>query len=163
MAADRMSSGEAMKKVLRIIGGYRVLLLLSIILAAVSVILQLYVPILFGRAIDGIIAKGQVKFSLVSGYLRQILLWVLIAAAATWVMNLINNRLTYQIIRDIRARAIRQLQVLPLSYLDAHSAGDIVSRIIADTDQLSDGLLLGFSQLFSGVLTIFYLGLYVFN
>ncbi|MCH3905831.1 MAG: ABC transporter ATP-binding protein/permease [Lactobacillus sp.] len=154
MAADRMSSGEAMKKVLRIIGGYRVLLLLSIILAAVSVILQLYVPILFGRAIDGIIAKGQVKFSLVSGYLRQILLWVLIAAAATWVMNLINNRLTYQIIRDIRARAIRQLQVLPLSYLDAHSAGDIVSRIIADTDQLSDGLLLGFSQLFSGVLTI---------
>lgn len=163
MAGDRMSSGQALKKVLQIIGGYRVLLIFSILLAGVSVVLQLYVPILFGRAIDGIIARGRVDFGLVAAYLRQILVWVLIAAAATWVMNLINNRLTYQIVRDIRARAIRQLQVLPLSYLDAHSAGDIVSRIIADTDQLSDGLLLGFSQLFAGVLTILATLIFMFS
>lgn len=163
MAGDRMSSGQALKKVLQIIGGYRVLLIFSVLLAGVSVVLQLYVPILFGRAIDGIIARGRVDFDLVAAYLRQILVWVLIAAAATWLMNLINNRLTYQIVRDIRARAIRQLQVLPLSYLDAHSAGDIVSRIIADTDQLSDGLLLGFSQLFAGVLTILATLIFMFS
>ncbi len=152
--AKQPSGRETFGKVMRFIGRYRILLIASILLAAVTVVLQLYVPILFGDAIDGIIAEGAVDFSTVSYYLKRILLVVILASAAQWIMNLINNRMTYRVVRDIRARAIRQIQVTPLSYLDSHSSGDIVSRVIADVDQLSDGLLLGFSQLFSGVITI---------
>jgi ATP-binding cassette subfamily B multidrug efflux pump len=154
MNGDRAGSAATFRKVMKFIGKYRILLVLSIILAAVSVILQLYIPILFGNAIDGILAKGKVDFTAVSYYLGRILILAVLAAAATWVMNMINNRMTYRVVQDIRAKAIRQIQVLPLSALDGHSAGDIVSRIIADVDQLSDGLLLGFTQLFSGVITI---------
>ncbi len=137
-----------------IIGRYRLLLFISIILAAVSVISQLYVPIIFGRAIDQIVGPGKVNFPAIGQDLVQILILVIVSAAATWLMGLINNKLTYRTVQDIREKAIRQLQLLPLSYLDQHPSGDIVSRIIADTDQLSDGLLLGFSQLFSGLITI---------
>lgn len=151
---DTATNGETLKKVLKIIGRYRILLLLSIILAGITVVLQLYIPILFGNAIDGIIAEKRVDFGLVSEYLKQILVLVIISAVVTWVMNLINNRLTYRTVRDIRSSAIRQIQNLPLSYLDGHSTGDIVQRVIADVDQLSDGLLLGFTQLFSGIITI---------
>lgn len=154
MEGDQVSSVDTFKKVLKYIGRYRFLLLLSIILAAVSVILQLYVPILFGDGIDGIIAAKKVDFGIVGYYMSRILVLVLISAAATWLMNVINNRLTYKVVQDIRSRAIRQIQVLPLSYLDGHSTGDIVSRVIADVDQFSDGLLLGFTQLFSGVIMI---------
>lgn len=150
----KMDSWQAMKQLLPIIGRYRLLLFISIILAAVSVILQLYVPIIFGRAIDQIVGTGKVDFPAIGQDLVQILILVLVSASATWLMGLINNKLTYRTVQDIREKAIRQLQLLPLSYLDQHPSGDIVSRIIADTDQLSDGLLLGFSQLFSGMITI---------
>lgn len=152
--AESVSSAETLRKVLAVIGTYRILLLMSIFLAAVSVILQLYIPILFGDAIDGILAEGYVDFQMVRSFLIRILFLVVATAAATWVMNLINNRLAYRTVRDIRAKVIRQIQILPLSYLDGHSTGDIVQRVIADTDQLSDGLLLGFTQLFSGIVTI---------
>ncbi|WP_270849897.1 ABC transporter ATP-binding protein [Lactobacillus delbrueckii] len=150
----KMASWQAMKQLLPIIGRYRLLLFISIILAAVSVISQLYVPIIFGRAIDQIVGPGKVNFPAIGQDLVQILILVIVSAAATWLMGLINNKLTYRTVQDIREKAIRQLQLLPLSYLDKHPSGDIVSRIIADTDQLSDGLLLGFSQLFSGLITI---------
>ncbi|MDA3848326.1 ABC transporter ATP-binding protein [Lactobacillus delbrueckii] len=150
----KMASWQAMKQLLPIIGRYRLLLFISIILAAVSVIFQLYVPIIFGRAIDQIVGPGKVDFPAIGQALVQILILVIVSAAATWLMGLINNKLTYRTVQDIREKAIRQLQLLPLSYLDQHPSGDIVSRIIADTDQLSDGLLLGFSQLFSGLITI---------
>lgn len=150
----KMASWQAMKQLLPIIGRYRLLLFISIILAAVSVIFQLYVPIIFGRAIDQIVGPGKVDFPAIGQDLVQILILVIVSVAATWLMGLINNKLTYRTVQDIREKAIRQLQLLPLSYLDQHPSGDIVSRIIADTDQLSDGLLLGFSQLFSGLITI---------
>lgn len=150
----KMASWQAMKQLLPIIGRYRLLLFISIILAAISVISQLYVPIIFGRAIDQIVGPGKVNFPAIGQDLVQILILVIVSAAATWLMGLINNKLTYRTVQDIREKAIRQLQLLPLSYLDQHPSGDIVSRIIADTDQLSDGLLLGFSQLFSGLITI---------
>ncbi|MHC6159455.1 ABC transporter ATP-binding protein [Lactobacillus delbrueckii] len=150
----KMASWQAMKQLLPIIGRYRLLLFISIILAAVSVIFQLYVPIIFGRAIDQIVGPGKVDFPAIGQDLVQILILVIVSAVATWMMGLINNKLTYRTVQDIREKAIRQLQLLPLSYLDQHPSGDIVSRIIADTDELSDGLLLGFSQLFSGLITI---------
>ena len=148
------TSMQTLKKVMKVIGHYRILLVGSILLAALTVVLQLYIPILFGDAIDGIVKKGQVDFPLVLGYLKKILSLVIISSIATWLMNVMNNRLTYRTVRDIRAKAIRQIQEVPLSYLDARSDGDIVQRIIADTDQISDGLLLGFNQLFSGIITI---------
>lgn len=150
----KTGSMETFKKVLHFIGRYRFLLMTSIMLAAVSVILQLYVPILFGNAIDEIIARNQVHFSKMWHYLWQILILAALSGAASWVMNLINNRMTYRTVQDIRTKAILHIQVLPLSYLDKHSTGDIISRVIADADTLSDGLLLGFTQLFSGVVTI---------
>ncbi|MGN8817586.1 ABC transporter ATP-binding protein [Oribacterium sp. HCP28S3_H8] len=148
------SSMETLRKVMEVIGKYRILVLLSILLAAISVILQLYIPVLFGDAIDTILGAKQVRFDLLMPYLVRIAGLVVAASFATWVMNLTNNRLTYRTVRDIRAKAIRQMQVLPLSTLDAHSTGDLVQRVIADVDQLSDGLLLGFTQFFSGIITI---------
>ena len=152
-----------MKKLFKYIGKYWILLILSIILAGISVVLQLYVPVLFGNAIDEIVAAHNVDFTQMWLYLKQILLFVVIAAAAIWIMNLINNRMTYHIVQDIRSQAIRHIQKLPLSYLDQHSTGDIVSRIIADTDILSDGLLLGFTQLFSGVVTVVVTLIFMFS
>ncbi|MDO4621082.1 MAG: ABC transporter ATP-binding protein, partial [Lachnospiraceae bacterium] len=154
---------DTLKKLLRIIGNYRFLLLLSVLLAALSVVLQLYIPNLFGDAIDHIAAEGKVNFDGVQFYLIRILVYTMIAAAAVWVMNLVNNRLTYRTVRDLRAKAIRQIEILPLSYLDSHSTGDVVQRIIADTDQLSDGLLMGFQQLFSGVITIVVTLIFMFS
>ena len=153
-AQQKNSSMEILWKVLRFIGRYRFLLILSIVLASASVILQLYVPILFGDTIDEIVGEGQVNFDSMWYYLSRILVMVIVSGAATWIMNIINNRMTYNTVRDIRAKAIRHIQELPLSYLDQHSTGDIISRVIADTDILSDGLLLGFTQLFSGIVTI---------
>lgn len=153
MKGDKADGGKTFAKVLKYIGRYRVLLFLSVALAAISVVLTLYAPILFGDAIDEITEKG-VNFELVKYYLVRVLVVIVLTSIATWLMNIINNRLTYRVVQDIRAKAIRQIQVLPLSYLDAHSTGDIVGRMIADVDQLSDGLLLGFTQLFSGLITI---------
>ena len=153
-AQQKNNSMEILWKVLRFIGRYRFLLIVSSVLASASVILQLYVPILFGDAIDEIVGEGQVNFDSMWYYLSRILVMVIVSGAATWIMNIINNRMTYNTVRDIRAKAIRHIQELPLSYLDQHSTGDIISRVIADTDILSDGLLLGFTQLFSGIVTI---------
>ncbi|MFN2927461.1 ABC transporter ATP-binding protein [Lachnospiraceae bacterium YH-ros2228] len=149
------SSMEVLKKVLRVISHYRFLLLLSVILAAVTVVLQLYIPILFGNAIDLVLGPGKVRFQPMRSLFLRILILILLTAVLTWLMNLINNRLTYRTVQDIRSKAIRKIQTLPLSYLDSHSTGDIVQRVIADVDQLSDGLLLGFTQLFSGLVMIF--------
>ena len=149
-----VNSAEVLKKLLARIAKYRLLLVLSIILAAATVVLQLYVPILFGDAIDEIVAAHAVRFDAMWAYLRRILVFAAVSGVTGWVMSLINNRMTYRVVQDIRAQSIRHIQRLPLAYLDRHSSGDIVSRIIADADILSDGLLLGFTQLFSGVVTI---------
>jgi len=157
MSSSSVFKGESLRtlrKVLRVIGRYRFLLLGSMLLAGLTVALQLYVPVLFGEAIDRILGPGQVDFSALGALLLRILILTAAAALGSWVMNVINNRLAFRTVRDIRSRAIRRIQRLPLSWLDSHSTGDLVQRVIADTDQLSDGLLLGFTQLFSGVVTI---------
>ena len=142
------------KKVLHYLKPYRGLVLLSILLSAVTVSLTLYVPVLIGRTIDHIIGPGRVDFPAVLDLLLRIGIIVGITAVVQWLVNTINNRITYQVIRDVRSRAFRRLQVLPLHYLDSHPTGEIVSRVIADVDQFADGLLLGFSQLFTGAVTI---------
>lgn len=154
---------EVLIKILKLIGKYKIFLALSIILAGISVVLQLYVPILFGKAIDEIVAEHNVNFGRMVYYLEQIIVFAVVSALATWVMNLFNNRMTFRIVQDIRSKSIKHIQKLPLSYLDSHSTGDIVSRIIADADILSDGLLLGFTQLFSGVITIIATLIFMFS
>ncbi len=149
-----MNNKQVLFKLFHFIGKYKFVLIISILLAITSVILQLYVPILFGNAIDEIISVGNVNFDAMGIYLQKIIICVIIASLAIWIMNMLNNRMTYRIVEDIRTLAIRRIEHMPLSYLDSHSTGDIVSRIIADTDILSDGLLLGFTQLFSGIVTI---------
>lgn len=143
-----------LKKVLRYIRRYSFFVGLSVVLAAVSVAATLYIPILTGDAVDHIIGPGNVDFSAIFSILVQIGVIIGIAALAQWVMSLINNRITYRVVRDIRNEAFRKLQKLPLSYIDSHPAGEIVSRVIADVDQFADGLLMGFTQLFTGVITI---------
>ena len=147
-------NGKTLKKLWDHIAKFRVLLILSVLMAGVTVVLQLYVPILFGDAIDNILAAGKVDFAMVGFYLKRVVILAVLSGLTGWVMSVINNRMTYRVVQDIRAQSIRHIQHLPLSYLDKHSSGDIVSRIIADADILSDGLLLGFSQLFSGIVTI---------
>ena len=157
------NSMEVLIKILKLIGKYKIFLALSIILAGISVVLQLYVPILFGKAIDEIVAEHNVDFGRMVYYLEQIIVFAVVSALATWIMNLFNNRMTFRIVQDIRSKSIKHIQKLPLSYLDSHSTGDIVSRIIADADILSDGLLLGFTQLFSGVITIIATLIFMFS
>lgn len=148
------SSKNILVKVLNYIGKYKIFLFFSIILAAVSVILTLYIPILTGRAVDCIIGPGEVDFSGIMDILKRMVVIIIATAAVQWLMNTCNNKIAYQVVRDVRDEAFKKLQVLPLSYIDAHSHGDIVSRVIADVDQFSDGLLMGFTQLFTGVVTI---------
>ncbi|MBQ3279355.1 MAG: ABC transporter ATP-binding protein [Clostridia bacterium] len=142
------------KKVLQYLRPYRALVAASILLSAAAVAGTLYIPVLVGRAIDRIIGPGQVDLEAVGKLLTTIGIIAGATAGIQWLNNTINNRITYQVIRDVRSRAFRRLQVLPLSYLDAHPTGEIVSRVIADVDQFADGLLLGFSQLFTGAATI---------
>ena len=148
------TSFQTLGKVLKFIGKYKILLVFSIVLSIVAAILQLYVPILFGAAIDTVIKQGEVHYSQLLSVLMNIGICIAVASISLWVMNLINNRLTYQTVKEIRAKAMRHIQHIPLSYLDVHSTGDIVQSVIADVDQLSDGLLLGFTQLFTGIVTI---------
>ena len=143
-----------LKKVLYYVGRYRVHLAFSIILAAASVAFTLYIPVLAGRAIDEIIGAGRVNFSALTPYLYTIAILAIVSAAAQWVMNTLNNRITFRVVRDIRNVAMEKIQILPLSYIDSRPAGETVSRIIADADQFADGLLMGFTQLFTGVVTI---------
>lgn len=151
---DHRSNQEILKKVLDHIGKYKIFLLLSIVLAAISVILTLYIPILTGQAVDCILGPGAVDFDGIWAILKEMAVIIIITAAVQWLMNTCNNKIAYQVVRDVRDEAFKKLQILPLKYIDGHSHGDIVSRIIADVDQFSDGLLLGFTQLFTGVVTI---------
>ncbi|MGN0975344.1 MAG: ABC transporter ATP-binding protein [Gemmiger sp.] len=152
MAAEKTKG--TLRRVLRQIRPYGGYILLSILCAAVSVAAQLYVPVLTGRAIDGMLGAGQVDFALLVITARDILLATVASAVAQWLLAACNNRVTFCVSRDLRNAAMRKLQDLPLSWLDAHPSGDLVSRMIADVDTFSDGLLMGFTQLFTGVLTI---------
>ena len=151
---DHRSNKDIMKKVLDHIGKYKFFLLFSIVLAAVSVVLTLYIPILTGQAVDCILGPGAVDFDGIWAILKKMAVTIVITAAVQWLMNTCNNKIAYQVVRDVRDEAFKKLQILPLKYIDGHSHGDIVSRIIADVDQFSDGLLLGFTQLFTGIVTI---------
>lgn len=143
-----------LKKLLSYIKKYTPLIILSLIFAAVSSILTLYVPILTGRAVDCIVSAGNVNFAGIFRVIRQIIIVILLTAAAQWLMNICNNRITYQVVRDMRMDAFSKIEILPLKYLDAHSYGELVSRVIADADQVAEGLLMGFTQLFTGIITI---------
>ena len=147
MKGEKAQKGT-LKKVLRYIRPYWPLVALSILLAAVTVAASLYIPILTGNG------PGQVDFAGIFKILVEICVIIAIAALAQWLMSLFNNRITYRVVRDIRNKAFDQLQKLPLKYLDGHPTGQIVSRVIADVDQFADGLLMGFTQLFTGVITI---------
>lgn len=157
------STASALRKLSPFIGRYWVGLAASIVLAGAMVVLQLYVPILFGDAIDLMVGEGRVSFEDIASYTGRIIMLVCISAVCTYFMNLINNRITFGIVREIRSKAIEHVQRVPLSYLDSHSTGDIVSRITTDTEVLSDGLLLGFTQLFSGVITVFVTLFFMFS
>lgn len=142
------------KRILRYLKPYMPLIVLSLISAAATTLLSLYVPILAGNAIDYIIGPGNVDFDSIAGVLTKMAVVILLAAFFQWIMNVINNHITYSVVKDIRKKAFDHIQSLPLSYLDTKQYGDFVSRIIADTDQFSDGLLMGFSQFFTGIVMI---------
>jgi ATP-binding cassette, subfamily B, multidrug efflux pump len=151
---QKKNNKETMKRVLKYIRKYTPALVLSLLLAGLTVLLTLYIPILTGNAVDLIIGKGQVDMPGIFAIMIKIAIVMIITAAGQWVMNTCNNYITYHVIRDIRTDAFAKLEILPLKYLDAHAYGDIVSRVVADVDTFADGLLMGFTQLFTGVLTI---------
>ena len=150
--AKKMEAGQTqtLKKVLHYMKPYRFFLLLSVILAAITVASTLYLPLLIGKAVDCIVGKGNVNFDGLIAVLIKMAVMIGITALAQWIMNVCNNKLTYQIVRDIRNEAFEKIEVLPLKYIDGHAHGEIVSRVIADVDQFADGLLMGFTQLFTG-------------
>ena len=145
---------QTMKRILHYIRPHTGLVILSLILSVLTVGLTLYIPILTGRGVDYIVGEGQVDFSGLMAVITGIVISISITALAQWIMNHINNKITYRIVKDLRIQAFNHLQELPLSYVDRHSSGDLISRIVTDIDQFSDGLLLGFTQLFTGVATI---------
>jgi ATP-binding cassette subfamily B multidrug efflux pump len=149
-----MSNKKTLKKVFAYIGRYRIHVIMSLIFAALSVGMTLYLPILNGKAIDLIVAKGLVEFSGIIDILIKIGILVGLTSLCQWLMNILNNKVTYLVVKDIRETAFDKITNLPLSYLDSHQHGDIISRIVTDVDQFADGLLLGFSQLFTGLLSI---------
>ncbi len=150
----KANTGTTVKKVLLRIKRYWFFLILSILMAAVTVASSLYVPILIGNAIDYIIGPQNVEFKAITAILSEVGIVIAITALSQWIMNICNNKITYHVTRDIRDEAIEKIEVLPLKYIDGHSYGEVVSRVIADVDQFADGLLMGFTQFFSGVLTI---------
>ena len=149
-----MKNKTVFKRVIAVIGRSKLLLFLSLILSVASVILSLYIPVLAGRAIDGIKLHGNVDFEVIKKCLFGILICAIVGGVLQWVMNIINNRIAYNTVRDIRSKAFSHMQTLPMAFADSHPYGDIVSRITADAEQFADGLILGFSQLFTGVVTI---------
>ena len=152
--ADNKSRGAVLRKILLRVRRYWPAMILSLVMATVYVAMTLYIPILAGQAIDCIIDMGRVDFAAIQGVLVTILICAAVAALSQWGMNEMNNRVTFRVTRDVRDEAFRHIQVLPLSYLDKHAQGDTVSRIISDVDTFADGLLMGFTQLFTGLLTI---------
>lgn len=151
---DKKKNKGTLKKVFSYIGKYKYFLILSMLFAAVTVGLTLYAPILVGKAIDCIIGKGNVDFVNMKSILIKVAVIVVSTALIQWLMNVCNNKITYNVSRDLRKKAFEKIEILPFSYIDTHSKGDIVSRVITDVDQLSDGLLMGFTQFFTGVITI---------
>lgn len=149
-----MKKKNTMRRLLRYLKKYWLLLILSLLFAALTVAMTLYLPILIGQAVDLIVAPGQVEFSAIARLLLKMGILIGATALSQWIMNACNNRITYRTVRDIRSDAFARLEILPLRYIDAHSYGEIVSRMIADVDQFADGLLMGFTQFFTGVLTI---------
>lgn len=145
---------QTLKKVLRYMKRYWFFLGISIVLAAITVASTLYLPLLIGEAVDFIVRKGNVDFAGVFAVLKKMGVVIGVTALAQWIMNVCNNKMTYQIVRDIRNEAFQKIEVLPLKYIDGHAHGEIVSRLVADVDQFADGLLMGFTQLFTGVITI---------
>ena len=145
---------KTLQRIMEYMKPYRFLIFASLVLAVISVALTLYVPILTGQGVDCIISKGNVDFARLISIIKTIVICIVLTAAAQWLMNHINNQITYKIGKDLRIQAFEHLQKLPLSYVDAHSSGDLISRIVTDIDQFTDGLLLGFTQLFTGVITI---------
>lgn len=154
MEDKKIKQTETLKKVFRRLGKYRIFVVLSILLAALTVALTLYIPKLTGKAVDFILTQGQVNFAGVFRVMLQIGICTLITALAQWIMNICNNKMTYQVVQDVRNEAFRKIEMLPLKYIDGHPYGEVVSRVIADVDQFADGLLMGFTQLFTGVATI---------
>lgn len=151
---DKKKNKGTLKKVFSYIGKYKYFLILSMFFAAVTVGLTLYAPILVGKAIDCIIGKGNVDFVNMKSILIKVAVIIVSTALIQWLMNVCNNKITYNVSRDLRKKAFEKIEILPFSYIDTHSKGDIVSRVITDVDQLSDGLLMGFTQFFTGVITI---------
>lgn len=151
---DKTGQRQTLGKVLHYIKKYWFYLAASILMATVTVALTLYLPILTGRVIDLVIGKGQVDYTGVFEILKKMAVIIALTAAAQWIMNVCNNKMTYRIVQDIRNEAFRRIEILPLKYIDAHSYGEVVSRVIADVDQFADGLLMGFTQFFTGVITI---------
>ena len=154
MGKNKKDKQSTLVQVLQYIKKYHLLLVLSIILALISVIFTLYIPIVVGNAIDEMIEPGQVNFPIIRNLLVQVVGFAILVAISQWLMNTINNKVTFHVIQDIRNEAFEKIQSLPLKYIDGHSYGEIVSRMIADVDQFADGLLMGFTQLFTGVITI---------
>ena len=156
MAEQKKKKAErgTLKKVLRYIKKYWFFVAASLAFAALTVAFTLYIPILTGRAIDQIVGPGEVAFDEIRAVLWTIVFVIALTAVSQWLMNLCNNRITYRVIRDIRRDAFAKIEILPLKYIDSHSYGEVVSRVIADVDQFADGLLMGFTQLFTGVMTI---------
>lgn len=157
------TKSKTMKKVMHYIGKYWFFLICSILCAAVTVTLTLYIPILTGDVIDCILEPGKVYFDLIFPILKKMGIVILLTALSQWVMSVCNNRIAYHVVQDIRRDAFNKIQILPLKYLDAHPYGEVVSRVIADVDQFSDGLIMGFTQLFTGVITIFGTLLFMFR
>ncbi len=147
-------NNDTIKKVLKYIKKYRISVILSLFFAAVTVVLTLYLPILTGDAVDYMIGKGQVDFEKLAGLIGRMAVIICATGISQWIMNICNNKITYKVVKDIREDAFSKMEILPLKYLDVHAPGDIVSRIIADADQFADGLLMGFTQAFTGVLSI---------
>ncbi len=149
-----MNSKQTLKKVISYIDKYKYYLILSMFFAVITVSLTLYAPILVGRAIDCIVSSGNVDFAEITSILLRLVIVIAVTAIVQWLMNVCNNKIAYNVSRDLRQKAFVKIESLPCSYLDSHSKGDIVSRVINDVDQLSDGLLMGFTQFFTGVITI---------
>ena len=150
----KKSQLQTMKKVLRYIKSYRIFLVMSLAFAVVTVASTLYFPVLTGEVIDHILAPGQVQFPVILNLLWKMGVLIGVTALAQWFMNVCNNKITYEVVQDVRREAFAKIEILPLKFIDAHSHGELVSRVVADVDQFADGLLMGFSQLFTGVITI---------
>ena len=149
-----MKNKEVLKKVSKYVGNYKIYLILSMVFAVISVAGTLYVPVLIGNVIDFIISKNNVDFAAITPILIRVCIIVAGVALCQWLMNVCNNKITFNVVRDMRDRAFRKIETLPISYIDSHPSGEIVSRIIADVDQFADGLLMGFTQFFTGIVTI---------